>query len=80
MSVCRSSSIGHPVLRERAREMTAEELASPAVQRLIDDMIETKRAANGAGLAAPQVGESVRIAIAEVEPATRATRTSRRSR
>ncbi len=31
-------------------------------------MIETKRAANGAGLAAPQVGESLRIAIAEVEP------------
>ncbi len=31
-------------------------------------MIETKRAAHGAGLAAPQVGESLRIAIAEVEP------------
>ncbi|MEY2512945.1 MAG: Polypeptide deformylase, partial [bacterium] len=30
-----------PVLRERAREVTAEQLASPAVQELIDDMIET---------------------------------------
>ncbi len=59
--------------------MTAEELGSPEIQGLIDDMVETKRAANGAGLAAPQVGESLRIAIAEVEPATRATRTSRRS-
>jgi peptide deformylase len=60
--------VGDPVLRERAREVTAEELGSPEIQRLIDEMIETKRAAHGAGLAAPQVGEPVRIAIAEVEP------------
>jgi peptide deformylase len=60
--------IGHPTLRERARELTPDELASDAIQELIDDMIETKRAANGAGLAAPQVGHSLRIAIAEVEP------------
>jgi peptide deformylase len=68
MSVLEILELGDPVLRERARELTAEELASPAVQTLIDDMIETKRAADGAGLAAPQVGESLRIAIAEVEP------------
>jgi peptide deformylase len=60
--------IGHPTLRERARELSVAELASPEVQLLIDDLIETRRAANGAGLAAPQVGESMRIAVAEVEP------------
>jgi peptide deformylase len=60
--------LGDPVLRQRAREVSAEELATPAIQQLIDDMIETKRAANGAGIAAPQVGESLRIAIAEVQP------------
>ena len=38
------------------------------MQRLIDDMIETKRAANGAGLAANQVGETLRVAVVEVEP------------
>ena len=48
--------------------MSPQELASEPVQRLIDDMIETRRAAHGAGLAANQVGESLRIAIAEVEP------------
>jgi peptide deformylase len=61
-------TVGDPVLRERAREVTAEELRGEDVQRLIDDMIETKRAANGAGIAANQVGETLRIAIVEVEP------------
>ena len=60
--------IGHPVLRARAREVTPEVLASDEVQRLIDDMIETTRAANGAGLAANQVAETVRIAVVEVRP------------
>jgi peptide deformylase len=68
MTVLAIRELGDPVLRERAREVTPEELASDEVQTLIDDMVETKRAANGAGLAAPQVGESLRIAIAEVEP------------
>jgi peptide deformylase len=58
--------IGHPVLRERAREITPEELRSDDVQALIDDMIDTMRAANGAGLAANQVGETLRIAVVEV--------------
>jgi peptide deformylase len=61
-------TVGDPVLRERAPELTLEELASPAIQGLIDDLIETKRAANGAGLAATQVGERVRLAVVEVEP------------
>lgn len=59
-------SIGHPVLRQRARTLTADELGAPDVQALIDDMIETMRAANGAGLAANQVGEPVRVAVMEV--------------
>jgi peptide deformylase len=60
-------TVGDPVLRERAREVTPEELASPEVQGLIDDMIETMRAAGGAGLAANQVGSLLRIAVAEVD-------------
>jgi peptide deformylase len=58
--------MGDPVLREVARPVTPEELAGPEVQGLIDDMIETMRAADGAGLAAPQVGVSLRIAVIEV--------------
>jgi len=60
-------TVGDPVLRERAREVTPEELRSPAVQRLIDDLIATMRAAGGAGLAANQIGELLRIAVVEVD-------------
>jgi peptide deformylase len=67
VSARRILEIGHPVLRERAREVTPEELRSQQVQGLIDDMIETMRAANGAGLAANQVGETLRIAVVEVK-------------
>ena len=68
MSVREIVTVGDPVLRERAREIGVEELRSAAVQQLIDDLIETKRAANGAGIAANQVGETLRVAVVEVEP------------
>ena len=58
--------VGNPLLRERSRELSHDELASPKVQQLIDDLIDTMHAANGAGIAAPQVGELVRIATIEV--------------
>jgi peptide deformylase len=67
VSVREVVAIGDPVLRERARELDPEEIASPEVQTLIDDLIDTKRATHGAGIAAPQVGESIRVAIVEVE-------------
>jgi peptide deformylase len=67
MSVREVVAIGDPVLRERSRELDLEEIASPEIQQLIDDLIETKRAAHGAGIAANQVGETVRVAIVEVE-------------
>ena len=66
MAVLDIVEVGNPVLRARARKVSPEELATPESQRLIDDMIETMRAAGGAGIAANQVGETVRIAIAEV--------------
>ncbi len=52
-----------PVLREPAKKVP---LIDSSVQRLIDDMIETMRAANGVGLAAPQVGVSLRVAVIEL--------------
>jgi peptide deformylase len=68
MTVLDIVTVGDPVLRERAHELSLDELHSPEIQGLIDDMIETKRAAHGAGLAANQVGRAVRVAVVEVEP------------
>ena len=59
--------VGHPVLRTPTREVTPDELASPPTQALIDDLVDTMRHAGGAGLAANQVGEGVRIAVVEVD-------------
>ena len=67
MAVRPIAPIGHPVLRTPTREVSADELASVEMQRLIDDLIDTMRDAKGAGIAANQVYEGVRIATIEVD-------------
>jgi peptide deformylase len=66
MAIRKIAQIGHPVLRQRAREVTREELASSAMQAFIDDLVDTMRDADGAGLAAIQIYEPIRIAAVEV--------------
>ncbi len=66
MTVREILHVGNPLLRETSREVTPDELASPEVQQLIDDLVDTMHAANGAGIAAPQIGELLRIATIEV--------------
>lgn len=56
----------HPVLHKVAKKVSALELKLPLTQQLIDDMIETMYAAPGIGLAAPQVGVSKRIFVADI--------------
>ena len=68
MSVREIVQIGHPVLREPARLLAPDEVGAAETQRLIDDLIDTMRAADGAGLAANQVGEAVQVCVAEVRP------------
>jgi len=52
-----------PVLRQKAKKVNK---IDKSVQRLVDDMIETMRAASGVGLAAPQIGVPLRVAVIEV--------------
>lgn len=66
MTVRRILSIGDPRLREPAADVPRSEIHTDRIQRLIDDMIDTMRDAAGAGLAATQIGEPVRIAVMEV--------------
>ena len=56
-------TVPDPVLREPAKKVP---LIDSSVLKLIDDMIDTLRAASGIGLAAPQVGVSLRVAVIEV--------------
>ena len=64
MAVLRIVKFGEETLRKVSRPV--EEI-TPRIKTLIDDMIETMRAAGGCGLAAPQVGVLRRIAVIEVE-------------
>ncbi len=66
MAILKVARLGHPVLRRKAQAVPPAEIRSPEVQRLIDDMIETMREYNGAGLAANQVHTLKRICVIEV--------------
>ena len=65
MSILKVSRLGHPVLRKQSERVTREALDSPVVQTLIDDMIVTMVEYHGVGIAAPQVHESLAIAVIE---------------
>lgn len=67
MSILKVARIGHPVVRQPARDLTLDELRSPAMQKFIDDMFETMVEYEGVGLAAPQVHVSLRLAVIEVK-------------
>ena len=56
---------GDPVLRKRSRLLTKEETLSPSIQELIPLMRDTMREAPGVGLAAPQIGQSIQLAVIE---------------
>jgi peptide deformylase len=67
MSIREILQIGHPVLAARASEVEVSGINSPRVQAWIDDMIDTMRDANGAGIAANQIGIPYRLFVIEVE-------------
>ena len=59
-------SIGHPTLRIPSATVPRAEIAGKRVQGIVDDLIDTMRHADGAGLAANQIGETDRIVVLEV--------------
>ena len=66
MAVRRIIRMGHPILRQVARPVPRKAIGGAPLKRLIDDMVDTLRDYGGIGLAAPQIGESLRLAIVEV--------------
>ena len=66
MSILKVARMGHPVLRRRADEVPNP--TAPEVKRLVADMVDTLRYAEGAGLAAPQVYVPLRVVIFHIPP------------
>ena len=56
---------GDPILRKQSHPLTKAEISSPSIQQLIKLMRDAMRAAPGVGLAAPQIGESIQLAVIE---------------
>ena len=65
MSILKVCHLGHPVLRLESRRVSPDSLARASTQKLIDDMLETMVEYYGVGLAAPQIHESLAIAVIE---------------
>ena len=59
--------IGDPLLRQKARVLAPDEIGSPMIHELLADMTATMHEEGGIGIAAPQVGASVRVAIVEID-------------
>jgi peptide deformylase len=63
MAVLNVLKAEHPTLRGKAKRVSR---VDATLERLIDDMVETMHATNGVGLAAPQVGVPLRLAVIQV--------------
>ena len=59
--------LGNPILRLTAKEVSKEEILSENIQNLIDDMWNVMEKAGGIGLAAPQIGISIQLAVIKLE-------------
>ena len=66
MSILKVTRLGHPVLREVAKEIAVKDLKTPTMQKFIDDMVETMKEYDGVGLAADQVFSPLQVAVLEV--------------
>jgi peptide deformylase len=67
MAIRKVARLGHPVLREPCRALTPDEIVSAPIRQLIIDMRETMVEYGGVGIAAPQVHESVQLALVDVQ-------------
>ena len=67
MALRKIATIGNPILRQPTRPVTKDELLTPKMQGFIDDLVETMFDANGAGIAANQVYEPLRICALHVK-------------
>ena len=66
MKVLPRTELGNPVLRKKAKRVPLQSLKTKKTKGLIEQMIYTMRRAGGVGLAAPQIGQSISLAVMEM--------------
>ena len=67
MAIRKIARMGHPVLRQVARQLTKEEILSEETRALVRDLFETMDEYQGIGIAAPQIHESLAVAIIDYQ-------------
>lgn len=67
MAILKVAQMGHPILRQVAVPVTLEQIQTPDFQRLCDDLLETMGGYEGLGLAAPQVHQSIRLVVFQLD-------------
>ena len=68
MNILPRTQFGNPVLRAKTKLVPPKEIKTKRFQKLVSQMFYTMRRANGVGLAAPQIGKSIQLAVIQVSP------------
>ncbi len=66
MAIKKTTQIGDPVIRAKARTLAADDVAAAGVRRIVRDLIDSMRAHDLVGMAAPQIGVGARIFVTEI--------------
>lgn len=68
MAILKVARLGHPVLRQKSKDVSKDWWRAPESKQFIQDLVETMREYQGVGLAAPQVHRAIRVAVVEPTP------------
>jgi peptide deformylase len=68
MKILPRTQFGNPILRKKAKNVPISFLKTAAFRKLVREMLYTMRRVGGVGLAAPQIGKSLRLAVMELQP------------
>ena len=68
MKVLPRTEFGNPILRKKTKNVPLSTIRTPGFQALVKEMVYTMRRTHGVGIAAPQVGKPLRVAIMEIRP------------
>lgn len=68
MKILRRTEFGNPILQKKAKKVLMKTIGTTSFQTLVKQMIYTMRRAGGVGLAAPQIGKGIQLAVMETRP------------